>query len=165
MILPDEWHVSIITTFEIHCALRHIDMSVSCKLYFVAYKVSKLFNNTLITVHSHRKNKYTIFLNVFTATNNQFYALCHHFGTCLPNVIMLPAFYYEFYLCKSAFYSKELLDEFKKSMSREIELSCKFAQGFTNSNTTFFFDQFRSELSTVESKTDELFLKVSNTKY
>lgn len=162
MILPEEWTASVTSTFEIHCAFTHLKVSILCKSYFVAHNISKLLDNTFIIVHQHHENPKLLFLKVCAVNSNQVYALCHHLGLCLTNVILFPLQYYKTYLCKQSSFSNELLEEFKKNMYKELELNYKFVQNPVSDNN---IHQFRSNLSTLESHTDNLYLTISNMKY
>lgn len=161
LILPEEWDTSISNTFEIHCSFMKVSIS-SCSDYFVAYNISKLFDNTLLRVHRAEGNRY--FLKTYTNYNNQLLALLHHLYKSISDIIILPLIYYNRYVCKNDIFSNELLQEFNKNLSKELENTYKYVQ----QSETLMPEEallLQKRVHEFEQNTDELFLKLSNVKY
>ncbi|XP_030753721.1 uncharacterized protein LOC115880590 [Sitophilus oryzae] len=159
-IFPEEWDSSIRNTFEMRSSFTKIDIR-SCKEYFIAYNISKLFENALIAIHSKENDK--CFLKVYTNNNDQLLALIHYLHSSIPGILIIPKLYYSRYLCKNATFSNKLLKDFSESLGKELKAVYKYIQQSTINSSDI--SKNTETLYELERETDNLFLQLSNVKY
>lgn len=158
--LPEEWTTPVVNTFEIHCSLSYIPLKN--KAYFVANKMSEVFDNTIVIVHPHELNE-DIFIKVYTSSDEQLFALIHHLLSCIPDTIIVPTMFYQSMLLSRKQSSKNILEDFKKAMRGDLEHSYNYAKmacwKMQLEDKSLKFKQQRKTLSEQEGTTDFCYLQ------
>lgn len=157
LIFPEHWTISLDSTFEIHCSLTKIKLLCSCKSYFVANRLSQVFDDTILELHSTKTGSLEeICASVYFSSKSGLLSFLHHIHKYIKGLIIIPKLFYQHYKirdCKEG-QKSDILQRFQDSIDQEIKLIGLLGG---KSGTT---NKYRANLINAESETDILYLKL-----
>ncbi|CAH1997563.1 unnamed protein product [Acanthoscelides obtectus] len=118
-ILPKSWTVD--NAFEIYCELKKISLEIEDRLYYVADKVSTVFDNSAVELHISAKCKTHIPGVIYCVNELALEIMMHHFMTSVKGFQIYLKDVYDIVFVDSD-EEGDYEEKFKSSVKKEIEV-------------------------------------------